>query len=213
MSERRRHRIDDPGHLLLLADRTLALRRLLREVGAWPLGDRRVLDVGCGGGDSLATLLAAAGPADVTGVDVDELRLARSRDRVRPGTFDVADGQALPFDDATFDVVLLFTVLSSVASDDGRRAIAAECRRVLRPGGGVLLYDFAFNPGNRETRGLSEREARILFPGSSYRSVKLTPLPALARRLARSGRPRTWLARLPVPRTHHLTWIQTPTAS
>jgi SAM-dependent methyltransferase len=213
VSERRRHRLDDPGHLLLLADRTIALRRLLHDVGAWPLGRRRVLDVGCGGGDSLATLLAAAGPAAVTGVDVDEARLVRCRDRIRPGQFEVADARELPLEADAFDVVLLFTVLSSVPEDSDRTAIAAECRRVLAPGGAVLLYDFAVNPRNPETRGLSERDARILFPGCSFRSVKVTPLPALARRLARSGRPRTWLARLPVPRTHHLTWITTPTAS
>ena len=204
---RRRHRLDDPGHLLLLADRTLALRRLLRDVGAHPLEERRVLDLGCGAGDSLATLLAASGPACVTGVDPDATRLAVAADRIRPGTFFVADGSALAFADGAFDVVLLFTVLSSVADDAQRRAIVAETMRVLRPGGGVLLYDFDMNPGNSETRGLSERQARILFDGCAIESRRVTPLPALARRLARSGRPRTWLSRLPVPRTHHLSWI------
>jgi ubiquinone/menaquinone biosynthesis C-methylase UbiE len=209
-TRRRRHRLDDPGHLLLLADRTLALRRLLRKVGVHPLGDRTVLDLGCGAGDSLATLLAAGGPARVTGIDPDESRIARARDRIRPGRFEVGDARALPFDDSAFDIALLFTVLSSVPDDADRRAIAAEARRVVRPGGGVLVYDFALNPGNRETRGLSERDARILFGGCTYESLRVTPLPALARRLARSGRPRTWLSRLPVPRTHHLLWITLP---
>jgi len=207
---RRRHRLDDPGHLLLLADRTLALRRLLQDVGAYPLGDRRVLDIGCGAGDSLATLLAAGGAAEVVGVDPDEARLASARDRVRPGAFSVGSGTSLQFEDDSFDLALLFTVLSSVADDADRSAIAAEVRRVLRPGGGILLYDFARNPGNRQTRGFSEKDARILFDGCTYESRRVTPLPVLARRLARSGRPRTWLSRLPVPRTHHLTWISTP---
>ena len=204
---RRRHRLDDPGHLLLLADRTIAIRRLLSDVGAHPLGVRCVLDIGCGAGDSLATVLAASGPAAVTGVDPDESRLARARDRIRPGRFQSASGTALPFGDDAFDVALLFTVLSSVTDDARRRAVAAEARRVVRPGGGVLVYDFAANPGNSATRGLSERDVRILFAGCKTESRRVTPLPALARRLARSGRPRTWLSRLPVPRTHHLTWI------
>jgi len=207
---RRRYRLDDPGHLLLLADRTIALRRLLSDVGACPLGDRRVLDVGCGAGDSLATLLAAAGPARVTGIDPDAARLGSARDRIRPGEFSVGDGAALPFEGGSFDVVLLFTVLSSVPADAARRAIASETRRVLRPGGGALLYDFAVNPANSKTRGLSKRDVRILFDGCTYESRPVTPLPALARQLARSGRPRTWLSRLPVPRTHHLTWITVP---
>ncbi len=218
---RRRHRLDDAGHRLLLADRTAAIRRLL---GATRPG--RVLDVGCGAGDSLATFLAAVGPCAATGVDLDAARLAAARDRIRPGTFREADAGALPFGDATFDAVLLFTVLSSVPDDVDRRRIAAEALRVLGSGsgsgggggggggggegGGVLLYDFALNPLNRQTRGLSPREARILFPGCTFREERVTPLPALARRLARTGRPRTWLTRLPVPRTHHLTWITRP---
>jgi ubiquinone/menaquinone biosynthesis C-methylase UbiE len=210
MSTRRRHRLDDPGHLLLLADRTIAIRRLLRDVGAYPLGARRVLDIGCGEGDSLATVLAAGGPADVAGIDFDAARLDRARDRVRPGRFEEADGASLPFADDEFDLALLFTVLSSVRGETDRAAICAEARRVVRPGGGVLVYDFAANPGNSQTRGLSERDVRILFPGCTYESRRVTPLPALARRLARSGRPRTWLSRLPVPRTHHLTWITIP---
>ncbi len=204
---RRRHRLEDAGHRLLLADRVLALRRLLTQVGAHPLGTRRVLDVGCGAGDSLATLLAASGPARVVGVDASAARLAVARDRVRPGAFVQADARALPFRDGAFDVALLFTVLSSVPADADRARLAAETRRVVAPGGGVLVYDFERNPGNPATRGLSPRELRILFPGSVHEAVRVTPLPALARRLARGGRPRTWLARLPVPKTHHLTWI------
>ncbi len=210
-SLRRRHRLDDPGHRILLAERALAIRNVLRDEGAWPLAERRVLDIGCGAGDSLATLLAAGGPAAAFGVDRDAARLATAQDRVRPGGFAAADAGLLPFRGGTFDLCLLSTVLSSVLDDPDRRSIASEALRVLRSGGAVLWYDFRWNPTNPETRGLSRDDVGILFPGCAFRFVRMTPPAPLARALARrTPHARAWLDRLPLPRTHELGWIRKP---
>jgi SAM-dependent methyltransferase len=89
----------------------------------------RVLDLGCRTG-ALASYYAKGN--DVVGVDVDHEALARASDRLGIDTVwaDVEEG--LPFDDASFDVVVAGELLEHLA--DPRGAVA-QVRRVLRPRG------------------------------------------------------------------------------
>ena len=93
----------------------------------------RILDVGCGTG---ANLLMLAEYGDAEGVDISEDALAfcreRGLDKVRLGA-----GEQLPYDDGTFDLV---TALDVVEHMDDDLAGLREMRRVLRPGGRVLLF-------------------------------------------------------------------------
>lgn len=78
----------------------------------------------------------------LTGIDVSEEMLAIARGRAEELGRDVdlrqADAQALPFPDATFDTVVCTVSLCSVPDD---RAAVAEMKRVLRPGGRLLMLD------------------------------------------------------------------------
>jgi ubiquinone/menaquinone biosynthesis C-methylase UbiE len=65
-----------------------------------------------------------------------------------------ADGQAMPFLPASFDLVLHYTAISSVLDKDVRRNICAEMFRVLKPNGMILSYDFWLNPTNHQTNGI-----------------------------------------------------------
>lgn len=93
----------------------------------------RILDVGCGTG---ANLLMLSEFGDAEGVDVSEDALAfcreRGLDQVKLGA-----AEALPYDDGTFDLV---TALDVVEHLDDDLAGLREMRRVLRPGGSVLLF-------------------------------------------------------------------------
>jgi SAM-dependent methyltransferase len=93
----------------------------------------RVLDVGCGTG---ANLLMLSQYGDAEGVDVSEDALAfcreRGLDKVKLGA-----AEELPYDDATFDLVTAFDVVEHIDDD---LAGLKEMRRVLRPGGRVLLF-------------------------------------------------------------------------
>ena len=93
----------------------------------------RILDVGCGTG---ANLIMLSNYGDAEGVDVSEDALAfcreRGLDKVRLGA-----GEALPYEDGTFDLV---TALDVVEHMDDDLAGLSEMRRVLRPGGRVLLF-------------------------------------------------------------------------
>jgi SAM-dependent methyltransferase len=94
----------------------------------------RVLDVGCGLGH-LAAAAVARGAA-VTGTDLAEGMLEAARAR-HPGIeFVRGDGEALPFEDATFDAALAAFVINHLP--DPERG-AAELIRVTRPGGRVAV--------------------------------------------------------------------------
>ena len=93
----------------------------------------RILDVGCGTG---ANLLMLSEYGDAEGVDIskDALAFCRERglDKVKLGA-----GEKLPYDDGTFDSVTAFDVVEHMDDD---LAGLREMRRVLRPGGRVLLF-------------------------------------------------------------------------
>jgi SAM-dependent methyltransferase len=101
----------------------------------------KVLDVAAGNGN--ATLAAARRFAHVTSTDYVPALLDKGRERARaealPVTFQVADAEALPFADASFDVVLsTFGVM--FAPDQGRAA--QEMLRVVKPGGRIGLANW-----------------------------------------------------------------------
>jgi SAM-dependent methyltransferase len=97
-----------------------------------------VLEVGCGAGVDLARFARAG--ATVTGVDLTDsaIQLARANfDQQRlPGRFEVADGEHLPFDDNSFDLVYAHGVVQYTANP---QKLVNECRRVLKPGGEAIF--------------------------------------------------------------------------
>lgn len=106
-----------------------------------------VLDVGCGTGSLALMAKEAVGAAGVVrGVDASAEMISWARRKARrAGTevdFQQAPAQALPFGDATFDVVLCTLMLHHL-SKKARTQLAGESRRVVRPGGRVLVVDFA----------------------------------------------------------------------
>jgi ubiquinone/menaquinone biosynthesis C-methylase UbiE len=99
----------------------------------------RVLDAGCGGGGMPVSFAEEA--EEVVGIDIVPrftdagIRLARERG-LRNLVFVQADGQALPFSDASFDIVLSHAVIEHVANAP---RYLKECARVLKPGGWMYL--------------------------------------------------------------------------
>ena len=108
------------------------------------LETRDVLDFGCGGGE-LSLFAANHGAASVTSfeVDPDQHQLASNNLNTPSSTcapIKLVLGEALdsiPFDDRSFDVVLCFDVLEHILE---YRSIIGEWRRILRPGGRVLIW-------------------------------------------------------------------------
>lgn len=109
-------------------DRRLAL---IRDYA--PLEGRWILDVGCGIGTYVAKFRQFSD--HVFGIDVDEERVAEGA-RSLPN-LQVCASENLPFPDGTFDLVVLNEVIEHVGDD---KQTIAECVRVLRPGGRVVIY-------------------------------------------------------------------------
>lgn len=118
-----------------------SLRRIAADLADVRAG-MKVLDVATGTG-AQAFAFAARG-AEVTGVDLSEamLRIARRKSRSSNLTFQRADAAALPFPDASFDAACISFALHEMPRSV-RTAVVHELSRVTRPGGTVVVVDYA----------------------------------------------------------------------
>src|SRR5258706_13716546 len=112
---------------------------------ARPRRGERLLDVASGSGDLAAALARRVGPeGEVWATDVNRSMLERGRDRLLDaGVLAPAvqcDGERLPFAEASFDCVTVAFGLRNMTRKD---AALAEMRRVLRPGGRLVVLEFS----------------------------------------------------------------------
>jgi ubiquinone/menaquinone biosynthesis C-methylase UbiE len=144
------------------------------------------LDLGCGTGAFTEALLDRAHPASVAAIDPAPAQIdhARAKPLAQKVDFRVADAQDLPFDDASFDVVVSALVLNFIP--DRARALG-EMRRVLRPGGVAAAYVWDLT-GDLSIMRFFARALRAInadippIPG-----VKSTRLEALAELFEQAG--------------------------
>ena len=159
--------------------------RCLEKLGYRFRGDESVLDAGCGNG-GVARLLRER-VREVTAIDVE----ASPAWAEEPGLgFAVADAEELPFADGTFDVVHSKDSLHHMTTPE--RALA-EYRRVLKPGGSVLVieanrYNPAFYPhmtlalGHEHfTRGRFRALVSAVFPTARFGAFEAHYAPPLNR--------------------------------
>lgn len=158
------------------------LRRVRAEHGDRPL---RILDIGCGTGLFAARIREAFPRAEVVGIDLVSGMLQKGRERWRQHAANVfpvqADSERLPFARGTFDVV---TCCNSFHHYPNQAAAVAEMRRVLRPGGrlmlidgyrdrpwGWLIYDVCVAGIEGEVHHASARRFRDLFTAAGFEAV------------------------------------------
>lgn len=122
----------------------------------WGLGlltvprDSAVLDIGCGGGRTVQKLAALAAEGSVTGLDYSAASVAVSQETnaeaIAAGRVRIEQGSvaALPFPDATFDVV---TAVETHYYWPDLPANVREIRRVLKPGGTFALIAETYRGG------------------------------------------------------------------
>ncbi len=129
------------NHVLSLGTDILWRKKVGRMVKAW--GPEKIIDVATGTGDLALEMQRACPEAAVLGTDFCEEMLAHATKRGVHETL-VADGLALPFEDGSFD---LSTVAFGLRNMEDWSGGLRELRRVLRPGGHVLVLDFSLPRG------------------------------------------------------------------
>jgi ubiquinone/menaquinone biosynthesis C-methylase UbiE len=198
------------SYLFMVQQRERAVIELLGRIGLSSLTDKRILDVGCGYGDVIQQMmLHRIASNQIHGADLLSDRLFDAKKRFGGTNFVNADAQYLPYADHQFDLVLQYTVFSSILDDEIKQNIAHEMLRVLKSDGVILWYDFWLNPTNRQTKGVRLAEIRRLFPNCELVAQRVTLAPPLARKLV----PISWtlsliLEKFRLLNTHYLVAIK-----
>lgn len=202
----------NPAVNLAVQERQRALIRLFSQIGLKSLVDAKVLEVGCGTGTNLLELIEfGASPENLVGNELLKDRLVAARRRL-PASVRLLAGDASQLDlqDESFDIVYQSTVFSSILDDALQALLARKMWCLLKPGGGVLWYDFTFNnPNNPDVRGVPVSRIRALFPFAKVRVQKVTLAPPIARRVVPFS-PHLYglLNSLPFLRTHVLCYLE-----
>ena len=173
----------NPSALYAAQQRERTMLNVMKKHGLEDLRHKKILDVGCGTGEVLQRFIGyGASPENLWGIDLLSGRIERAQS-LRPGIdFRVANAEELPFSDEYFDIVLQFTMFTSILDDDMKRTVAAEMLRVLAPNGTILWYDYLLNnPRNPDVRGVGKQEIASLFTHCDITLKRVTLVPPLAR--------------------------------
>lgn len=203
-----------PDVWLTVQERQRAMLKLFARLGWADLSVLRLFEVGCGSGGNLQELLRLGfAPQHLSGADLLAGRVAQARAGL-PATVAVHEGDATeaPIAAASQDIVYASTVFSSLLDDAFQQRLADAMWRWVRPGGGVLWYDFTLNnPRNPDVRGVPPSRLRALFPQGRLRYQRVTLAPPIARAVARVHPSLYTLCNaVPALRTHVLAWVEKP---
>ncbi len=195
-------------------ERQRAMLGLFADLEHTDLSSLRLLEVGCGTGSNLLELLRMGfAPQHLSGAELLPGRFQIARATL-PNALKLHEGDALAMNvpDQSQDIVFVSTVFSSLLDDAFQQRLADAMWRWVKPGGGVLWYDFTVNnPRNHDVRGVPLKRVQALFPQGQLRSQRVTLAPPLAR----------WVTRIypglygvcnaiPWLRTHCLVWLERP---
>ena len=209
-----RYSLLQPDVWQTVQERQRAMLRLFDRLGLTDLAALRLLEVGCGAGGNLLELLRMGfAPDHLAGAELLPERLAQAR-AVLPAAVALWGGDASALDIApnSLDIVFQSTVFSSLLDGAFQQQLAQAMWRWVRPGGGVLWYDFTVNnPRNPDVRGVPLARVQALFAQAQARHQKITLAPPIARAVCRVH-PALYpvFNALPLLRTHVLVWLHKP---
>ena len=210
-----RYSLLDAAALLAMQERQRMIADLLARIYHRKVCRLRLLEVGCGTGGNLLELIRLGFTPDrLQGIELLTPRAERAR-QVLPASVRIVSGDATgpaggSVAPMSQDIVYQSTVFSSLLDDEFQQRMADRMWQWVRPGGGVLWYDFTVNnPSNADVRAVPLTRIRRLFPEGEMRARRVTLAPPLARAVSRIHpalytmfNTCRWL------RTHVLVWIE-----
>jgi len=193
-----------------LQEQERSVLNLLRRLGRTDVEYQKILDIGCGRAGWLSWFIkCGAKPENLVGIDLIPERVDSARALLPEGvTLMAANAAKLDFTDASFDVIVMFLVLSLIADAEMRHAVARETLRVLKPNGLILWYDYRYKPRNLDVRAMRRDEVESLFPGCEVKLRGATPIPPIRRLAHYSWLMAHTLGAIAPLRTHHIGYIR-----
>lgn len=180
----------------------------------FPFTDKKILEIGCGNGMNLMEFIKLGFlPENITGNELLDERVASARNNL-PSKVNVISGDATKLQGIKeeFDIVYQSTVFTSILDDEFQRELADTMWDMVKPGGGILWYDFIYNnPSNSDVRGVPLKRIKELFPDTNISFSRVTLAPPISRRVTKIHPSLYTLFNLiPILRTHILCWISKP---
>jgi ubiquinone/menaquinone biosynthesis C-methylase UbiE len=150
-----------------------ALVRALRSIDSNP-ATAKVLDVGCGKGASLMSLLRVGfTPTNLHGVDIRPEQIAFARKWLPLSPILCADASRLEFADNSFDIAHASSMFLQVPDEVLSERIAGEMVRVTKPGGHILVSDWRYSkPGSSEFKAVDKKRIARLFSVGNHTVVQ-----------------------------------------
>lgn len=206
------YNILNPSVYMNFQERERALIKWLNFAGFGNVKKFKLLEIGCGFGDNLLEFIKLGfSPENLAGNELMDERLKIAKTKL-PESVKIFSGDAselnLPVEN--YDIVFQAMVFSSILSVDLQRAIAKKMWSLVKPGGGVLSYDFIYtNPQNSNIMRFPKKSLLALFPVKEVKFWKITLAPPVARIVTKIN-PKLYTALnvFPFMRTHLLCWIK-----
>lgn len=111
----------------------------------------RILDIGCGYGRTLNEL-SLHGFTELHGIDFAGNMIARGKRMYPHLQLSEMKSPSIPFPDTSFELVILFAVLTCIAANEEQEYLLREIDRVLAPGGIIVVSDFLLNTNERNLK-------------------------------------------------------------
>jgi ubiquinone/menaquinone biosynthesis C-methylase UbiE len=199
------------GQLFMTQQLEKELIKVFRQYRLNDLGNKRILDVGCGVGWRFQELIKyGARRENLVGIDLLPSMIEQAKKNNSDIDFRCGSADALPFRRETFDIVMQFVMFTSILDNVMKRKAGKEMLRVLKLDGVILWYDyFISKPTNPDVKGIGKREIMRLFPNCTFDFRRVTLAPPIARAIAPYSFLLCYLLeKIPWLKTYHLVVIR-----
>lgn len=204
----------NPSVYMGLFERKKALIKLIKYAQLTPVDNKKVLEIGCGSGSNLNELITLGfSPKNLSGNELLEDRVIIAKQYL-PAEIQMYFGDAceLNLDKESFDIIYQSTVFTSLLDDKFQEKLANKMWTLVKPGGGILWYDFIYNnPKNPDVRGVPVSRIKQLFPQGNIKVWHVTLMPPISRAVCKIHPCLyTFFNLTPLFRSHVLCWISKP---